>query len=202
MSTLREVDVVDERLGSVGGVATDGDRGLALALVAAREQCLIAGEDTGDTSGGQVPGVDAVDGDLDVGEHGRRDHLPQAGDLGVDALVGGDVVAGAGELGGQRVEQDGVHVVAHAEGEELRPLGRVPLDHLEDALGGLDTHRGQAVGQEHDGGRALTIEELHAALECATDVGVATRIEVAHVVDTSASVGGWPELVGEGAHVA
>ena len=77
----------------------------------------------------------AVDADLDVGEHRRGDALPQARHLGVDALFGGDVVAAAGEGRGQRVEQHRVDVVAHAEGEQLRSLGRRPLGDFEDALG-------------------------------------------------------------------
>ncbi len=103
---------------------------------------------------------------------------------------------------GERIEQDRVDVVAHAEGEELRALGCGALGHFEDAVGLLDADRGQPIGQEDDRPRALAVEELHAPLERATDVGVAASGQLAHVVDAGARVRGRPQDVVEGADVA
>ncbi len=111
-------------------------------------------------------------------------------------------MAAADEARGQRVEQHGVHVVAHAEGEELGALGRGLLGELEDAIGLLDAHRGQPVGQEDDRAGTLAVEELHASLEGAGDVRVAAGLDVADVVDAGLGILGRSELLVEGADVA
>ena len=89
-----------------------------------------------------------------LGEHRAGELGEEAGDAGFDIFVRLDVFAGASVLGGQAVEEPGVHVVADAEGEDAGVglvgfLGTFGDGDFAGFAGG-----GQAVGQEEDVGGA------------------------------------------------
>ena len=76
----------------------------------------------------------------------------------------------------QRVEQDGVHVVADAEGEQADVAARGGVHVVEDRAGvGLALGR-QAVGQEQDGRRALGVRHVERGRQRAVDVGAALGV--------------------------
>ena len=80
----------------------------------------------------------------------------------------------------KRVEQEGVHVVADAEGEHADVAARGGVDVVEDRLGvGLAFGR-QAVGQEQDGRRALGVGHAERGRQRAVDVRAAFGV---HAVD-------------------
>ena len=103
--------------------------------------------------------LDAVERDHHVGQDGRRDALEQPRHLAVDTFLGRHVVARADEPVGQLVEQHRVDIEADTEGEELRAFWCSALDGAHDRIGVGDARCRQAVGQEDDGARAVTVEE-------------------------------------------
>ena len=76
----------------------------------------------------------------------------------------------------QRVEQEGVHVVADAEGEQADVAAGGGVDVIDDRLRIGFAFGGQAVGQEQDGRRALTIRHAERGRQRAVDVGAAIGV--------------------------
>jgi hypothetical protein len=109
------------------------------------------------------------------------DPVVEGGDLLLDVLarLGADDVAAV--LGGEGVEEDGVHVVADAEDEEAGVGGRGGADVLEDTLAALLADGGKAVREEDQGRLALAIHEAEAGEERLVDVGAALGAEAVDV---------------------
>ena len=141
--------------------------------------------------------ITTVDFDLDICQHGRRDPFVEAADLGVDPFFGRHVVAGADEASCERVQQDGVHVVADAEGEELRSVRRFLLCDFEDGGRVLHSDRGQAVRQEDHRRGSVAGQQVEGGLQCACDVGSAGGVEVPDEAEGVAGLGGIREAVSE-----
>ncbi len=118
---LAEVQVaVDEGLLLAADFAGQGDVDvIRRAAIAPDEGQLVAREQVGQRLR-RVDRVehDAADVQLDVGQHRRADLVVQAGDFFVDPFGRADVGRRAAMIAHQRVEQEGVHVVADAEGEQ------------------------------------------------------------------------------------
>ena len=176
---------------------------VARALVAARDQHLLADEDAAGADGrdrahrGLLRPLGQLERDRGGEQHRRRDALAELAHLGVDALVRRDVVAGAGEARGQRVEQHCVDVVADAEGEELHVGRRTRLRGVDDAVAVLDADSRQTVREEHDRRGAVAGQEVHRLAERLGDVGAAP---VRDILDPRLGVcdgGRRAQLVGE-----
>ena len=93
------------------------DAGRAALPVAAHQDQLRAREEVGQRVGVGVLDQHIAKVQFDVRQDRRTDLGVETGDLLVNPLVGADVAGGPPLLLGQRVQKDGVNVVADAEGE-------------------------------------------------------------------------------------
>ena len=168
--------------------------------VAAGQHQLLAREQVGQGIRVQVVGPGPAQVDLQAGEHRGADLGVEAGHRLVHVLAGDDVGGGAVVVLGQGVEQRGVHVVAHAEGEQADVLrggrGGPPQD-----LGGLDDPLGrQAVGQEEHIGGPFHVGALEGGGQRAVDVGAALGGEAVQPVLRLAGLRPRPGPLGVGLH--
>src|SRR5262249_44748426 len=150
---------------------------------------------------GQRLRVDLVDGDsvhlqVDVGEDGGGDAGVEGGDGFVQALAGADVGAAAVVVLDEGVEEDGVDVVADAEGEEADVGGGGLVDVVEDGGDVGLAFGGETVGEEEDVGGAIGFGHGHRFEEGAVDVGAAGGPEAADPVDGVGGGGGGLEVAG------
>src|SRR5690606_14440733 len=120
----------------------------------------------------------ALDLQVEIGQDRRAHFGVEAADLFIDALAGTNVGAGAALLLGQGVEQQGVHVIAHAEGEDAQVRGGRLVDVVEDERGFDHAAGGQAIGQKDDGSRSLGVGGGNGLQQRPVDVGAAARRQV------------------------
>ena len=101
-----------------------GDGGRATGAIAAGQGQLRAGKEVGQFRGVKLVHHNVAKIQADVGQDGGADLGVEAANRFVDGLPRPDVGRGAAVILGQAVQQQRVHVVAHAKGEEARAGGR------------------------------------------------------------------------------
>ena len=128
---------------------------IAALAVAADDHQLRPGKEVGQGVGVDVLHIDPAKVDLQVGQQRRADLGVEGRHLLVDGLLGPDVAAGPPVVLGDGVEQDGVHVVAHAKGKDAGIVRRGVAHVVDDAVHVHLADGGQAIGEKDEDGGPL-----------------------------------------------
>jgi hypothetical protein len=185
-----EARVEREDAFGISAATVQADRVVAGLLVAAGHDELLAKEEIRQPAWRHAIPLDLRALELQVAQDRVRDLVEERADLDLDVLLRSHVVARAACLFAERIDQEGVHVVADAEGEDARFVCVGLLDGREDLLGLLDANARETVGQKD--------QHRHVAL-----LGLGRQGRSERIVDIGAAVGAEPidELLGILAHL-
>ena len=126
--------------------------------VASDDDQLAAGEQVGQRFGNEVECTGVAQIEVEIGQDRRADLGIEGRHRFVDVLIGQDVGRRPMVGFGQRVEQDGVDVIADPEGEQSQAARGRACQVFEDCLALRHPFGGQAIGQEQDQGRSFGVE--------------------------------------------